>query len=51
MPGLWCNENIQPYATDYGNIIVLVFPFVIVSTVMNAAIRTDESPDSFGAAA
>ena len=37
-------ENIMPYALGYGRIIVLGFPAVIVSTTVNAAIRTDGSP-------
>ena len=34
----------MPYALGYGRIIVLGFPAVIVSTTVNAAIRTDGSP-------
>lgn len=37
-------ENILPYALRYGRIIVLGFPFVIVSTSVNASIRADGSP-------
>ena len=37
-------DNILPYALGYGRIIVLGFPFVIVATVINSAIRTDGSP-------
>ena len=37
-------ENIMPYALGYGRIIVLGFPAMIVSTTVNAAIRTDGSP-------
>ena len=37
-------ENIMPYALSYGKIIVLGFPAVIVSTALNAAVRTDGSP-------
>lgn len=37
-------ENILPYAIGYGRIIVIGFPFVIVGTVINSAIRTDGSP-------
>lgn len=37
-------ENILPYAVGYGRIIVAGFPFVIVGTVINSAIRTDGSP-------
>lgn len=37
-------ENIMPYAIDYGHIIAIGFPFAIVATVINSAIRTDGSP-------
>ena len=37
-------ENILPYAIGYGHIIVAGFPFAIVATVINSAIRTDGSP-------
>lgn len=37
-------ENILPYAIEYGRIIVTGFPFVIVGTIINSAIRTDGSP-------
>lgn len=37
-------DNILPYAMGYGHIIVIGFPFAIVATVINAAIRTDGSP-------
>lgn len=37
-------DNIMPYALGYGRIIVMGFPFVIVGTVINSAIRTDGSP-------
>lgn len=37
-------ENILPYATGYGHIIAIGFPFAIVATVINSAIRTDGSP-------
>lgn len=37
-------ENILPYALDYGGIIVLGFPFVIVSVIINGVIRADGSP-------
>lgn len=37
-------DNIMPYALGYGHIIVIGFPFAIVATVINSAIRTDGSP-------
>lgn len=37
-------DSIMPYALGYGRIIVIGFPFVIVATVINSAIRTDGSP-------
>ncbi len=37
-------KNILPYALGYGRIIVIGFPFAIVATVINSAIRTDGSP-------
>lgn len=37
-------DNIVPYALGYGRIIAVGFPFAIVATVINSAIRTDGSP-------
>lgn len=37
-------DNLLPYAVGYGRIIVIGFPFAIVATVINSAIRTDGSP-------
>lgn len=37
-------ENILPYALGYGKIIVIGFPFAIIATVINSAIRTDGNP-------
>lgn len=37
-------ENLMPYALSYGHIIVIGFPFAIIGTVINSAIRTDGSP-------
>ena len=37
-------DSIMPYALSYGRIIVIGFPFAIVATVINSAIRTDGSP-------
>lgn len=37
-------DSLLPYAVGYGRIIVIGFPFAIVATVINSAIRTDGSP-------
>ena len=37
-------EMILPYALDYGRIIVIGFPFVIISIALNSLIRADGSP-------
>lgn len=37
-------KNIMPYALDYGQIIAIGFPFVIVAVIINATIRVDGSP-------
>ncbi|MFA9463091.1 MAG: MATE family efflux transporter [Velocimicrobium sp.] len=37
-------ELILPYALDYGKIIVIGLPFVIISTGLNSIIRADGSP-------
>lgn len=37
-------ENLMPYALRYGHIVVIGFPFAIIATVINSAIRTDGSP-------
>lgn len=37
-------DSLLPYAVGYGRIIVAGFPFAIVATVINSAIRTDGSP-------
>ena len=37
-------DSLMPYAVGYGRIIVISFPFAIVATVINSAIRTDGSP-------
>jgi putative MATE family efflux protein len=37
-------DNLMPYALSYGHIIVIGFPFAIIATVINSAIRTDGSP-------
>ena len=37
-------ENSLPYALDYGGIIVLGFPFVVIGTGLNSCIRAEGSP-------
>lgn len=37
-------DNILPYALDYGRIISLGFPFVIIAVIINGVIRADGSP-------
>lgn len=37
-------ENSMPYALDYGRIIVLGLPFVVVGTGLNSCIRAEGSP-------
>lgn len=37
-------ETILPYALDYGKVIILGFPFVILYTGLNQIIRADGSP-------
>ena len=37
-------DNILPYALDYGKVIILGFPFVILYTGLNQIIRADGSP-------
>lgn len=37
-------DNILPYALDYGKIIALGFPFVIIAVIINGVIRADGSP-------
>lgn len=37
-------ENSLPYALDYGRIIVLGFPFVMIGTGLNSCIRAEGSP-------
>ncbi len=39
-----CTETIEPYALGYGSIIMIGFPFVLVSTTLNSIIRADGSP-------
>lgn len=37
-------QNVMPYALDYGRIIVLGLPFVVVGTGLNSCIRAQGSP-------
>ncbi|MDY3819526.1 MAG: MATE family efflux transporter, partial [Lachnospiraceae bacterium] len=37
-------DNILPYAQEYGSIIALGFPFVIIAVIINGVVRADGSP-------
>lgn len=37
-------DNIMPYAMEYGRIIALGFPFVIIAVIINGVVRADGSP-------
>lgn len=39
-----CTETLYPYAMDYGKIIIIGLPFVLVGTVFTAIERADGSP-------
>ncbi|MBR2744193.1 MAG: MATE family efflux transporter [Clostridia bacterium] len=39
-----CTQNIEPYALEYGYIIVKGIPFMIIGIVLNSIIRADGSP-------
>lgn len=39
-----CTENVYSYALDYGRIIVLGLPFMVIYTGLSAIIRADGSP-------
>lgn len=39
-----CTDLIRPYALDYGYIIVIGLPFMIISTGINSVIRADGNP-------
>ncbi len=39
-----CTENLKEYANNYGHIIVLGLPFVMIGTSLNSLIRSDGSP-------
>ena len=39
-----CTENLKDYATTYGTIIAIGFPFAMIGTTLNSIIRADGSP-------
>ena len=39
-----CTDKIRPYALDYGFVIALGLPFMMVGTTLNSVIRADGSP-------
>ncbi|MGL5434830.1 MAG: MATE family efflux transporter [Lachnospiraceae bacterium] len=39
-----CTDVLYPYASEYGRVIVLGIPFVVISTALNSIIRADGSP-------
>ena len=39
-----CTEALRPYALEYGGIIAMGLPFVMIGTSLNSIIRTDGSP-------
>lgn len=39
-----CTENIYPYALEYGKIILLGMPFMVIYTGLSSIIRSDGSP-------
>lgn len=39
-----CTENLKEYATAYGKIIAIGFPFSMIGTTLNSIIRADGSP-------
>lgn len=39
-----CTDVLLPYAMEYGKIIVMGLPFIMISTSLNALIRADGSP-------
>lgn len=41
-------DNILPYAVEYGGMIAFGFPFVVVVTAINSAIRADGIPRGAG---
>src|SRR5699024_4509242 len=39
-----CTPELEPYAKDYGYIIILGLPFMMVCTTINSIVRADGSP-------
>jgi len=39
-----CTDNLRPYALDYGYIIAIGLPFVMIGTALNSIIRSDGNP-------
>ena len=39
-----CTDNLREYATQYGRIIAIGLPFMMIGTAMNSVIRADGSP-------
>jgi Na+-driven multidrug efflux pump len=39
-----CTETAEPYALGYGSIVLIGFPFVMISTTLNSIIRADGNP-------
>lgn len=39
-----CTKTVEPYALGYGSIVMIGFPFVLISTTLNSIIRADGSP-------
>ena len=39
-----CTEALRPYALDYGRVIVLGLPFMMIGSSLNSIIRADGSP-------
>ncbi len=39
-----CTENLKEYAMNYGKIIAIGLPFVMIGTTLNSIIRSDGSP-------
>ena len=39
-----CTENIKPFALEYGWIIVIGLPFMMIGTTLNSIIRADGNP-------
>ncbi len=39
-----CTDTIRPYALDYGFVIAIGFPFMMIGTTLNSIIRADGSP-------